>query len=234
MEKDLDIIINADGEEEIDDYNPFELSEDNEGIESCNLESDEKQDFEAINQSIEPLITNKQITQSILNKLNQKNEVEEDDPHIIDLAVAFDSWESEDFLVKNMKGRDELLQRDFELIDTLRDKYELTDGVINVLIYYTISRTERFPKPYVLKVAQSWLDNDITTTLLAVKNIVGAEKNKIRFMHTMRETSIKCSDVIELLNKLEEQMESNLEEIRIINKCLNIIQGDLEEGAEYQ
>ena len=61
MEKDLDIIINADGEEEIDDYNPFELSEDNEGIENCNLESDEKQDFEAINQSIEPLITNNQI-----------------------------------------------------------------------------------------------------------------------------------------------------------------------------
>ena len=234
MEKDLDIIISADGEEEIDDYNPFELSEDNEGIENCNLESDEEQGFKAINQPVEPLITNKQITQNILNKLNQKNEVEEDDLAIRDLVVAFDSWESENFLVKNMKGRDELLQRDFELIDTLRDEYELTDGVINVLIYYTISETERLPKPYVLKVAQSWSNNDITTTRLAVKHIVRTEKNKIRFMHTMRETSIKCSDVIELLNKLEEQMESNLEEIRIINKCLNIIQGDLEEGAEYQ
>lgn len=233
MEKDLDIVINAD-EEEIDDYNPFELSEDNKEIENDHLESDEEQGFKAINQPVEPLITNKQITQNILNKLNQKNEVEEDDLAIRDLVVAFDSWESEDFLVKNMKGRDELLQRDFELIDTLRDKYELTDGVINVLIYYTISETERLPKPYVLKVAQSWSNNDITTTRLAVKHIVRTEKNKIRFMHTMRETSIKCSDVIELLNKLEEQMESNLEEIRIINKCLNIIQGDLEEGAEYQ
>ena len=233
MEKDLDIVINAD-EEEIDDYNPFELSEDNKEIENDHLESDEEQGFKAINQPVEPLITNKQITQSILNKLNQKNEVEEDDLAIRDLVVAFDSWESEDFLVKNMKGRDELLQRDFELIDTLRDEYELTDGVINVLIYYTISETERLPKPYVLKVAQSWSNNDITTTRLAVKHIVRTEKNKIRFMHTMRETSIKCSDVIELLNKLEEQMESNLEEIRIINKCLNIIQGDLEEGAEYQ
>jgi replication initiation and membrane attachment protein DnaB len=233
MEKDLDIVINAD-EEEIDDYNPFELSEDNKEIENDHLESDEEQGFKAINQPVEPLITNKQITQNILNKLNQKNEVEEDDLAIRDLVVAFDSWESEDFLVKNMKGRDELLQRDFELIDTLRDEYELTDGVINVLIYYTISETERLPKPYVLKVAQSWSNNDITTTRLAVKHIVRTEKNKIRFMHTMRETSIKCSDVIELLNKLEEQMESNLEEIRIINKCLNIIQGDLEEGAEYQ
>ena len=233
MEKDLDIVINAD-EEEIDDYNPFELSEDNKEIENDHLESDEEQGFKAINQPVEPLITNKQITQNILNKLNQKNEVEEDDLAIRDLVVAFDSWESEDFLVKNMKGRDELLQRDFELIDTLRDEYELTDGVINVLIYYTISETERLPKPYVLKVAQSWSNNDITTTRLAVKHIIRTEKNKIRFMHTMRETSIKCSDVIELLNKLEEQMESNLEEIRIINKCLNIIQGDLEEGAEYQ
>ena len=233
MEKDLDIVINAD-EEEIDDYNPFELSEDNKEIVNDHLESDEEQGFKAINQPVEPLITNKQITQNILNKLNQKNEVEEDDLAIRDLVVAFDSWESEDFLVKNMKGRDELLQRDFELIDTLRDEYELTDGVINVLIYYTISETERLPKPYVLKVAQSWSNNDITTTRLAVKHIVRTEKNKIRFMHTMRETSIKCSDVIELLNKLEEQMESNLEEIRIINKCLNIIQGDLEEGAEYQ
>lgn len=233
MEKDLDIVINAD-EEEIVDYNPFELSEDNKEIENDHLESDEEQGFKAINQPVEPLITNKQITQNILNKLNQKNEVEEDDLAIRDLVVAFDSWESEDFLVKNMKGRDELLQRDFELIDTLRDEYELTDGVINVLIYYTISETERLPKPYVLKVAQSWSNNDITTTRLAVKHIVRTEKNKIRFMHTMRETSIKCSDVIELLNKLEEQMESNLEEIRIINKCLNIIQGDLEEGAEYQ
>ena len=233
MEKDLDIVINAD-EEEIDDYNPFELSEDNKEIENDHLESDEEQGFKAINQPVEPLITNKQITQNILNKLNQKNEVEEDDLAIRDLVVAFDSWESEDFLVKNMKGRDELLQRDFELIDTLRDEYELTDGVINVLIYYTISETERLPKPYVLKVAQSWSNNDITTTRLAVKHIVRTEKNKIRFMHTMRETSIKCSDVIELLNKLEEQMESNLEEIRIINKCLNIIQGDLEDGAEYQ
>lgn len=233
MEKDLDIVINAD-EEEIDDYNPFELSEDNKEIENDHLESDEEQGFKAINRPVEPLITNKQITQNILNKLNQKNEVEEDDLAIRDLVVAFDSWESEDFLVKNMKGRDELLQRDFELIDTLRDEYELTDGVINVLIYYTISETERLPKPYVLKVAQSWSNNDITTTRLAVKHIVRTEKNKIRFMHTMRETSIKCSDVIELLNKLEEQMESNLEEIRIINKCLNIIQGDLEEGAEYQ
>ena len=233
MEKDLDIVINAD-EEEIDDYNPFELSEDNKEIVNDHLESDEEQGFKAINQPVEPLITNKQITQNILNKLNQKNEVEEDDLAIRDLVVAFDSWESEDFLVKNMKGRDELLQRDFELIDTLRDEYELTDGVINVLIYYTITETERLPKPYVLKVAQSWSNNDITTTRLAVKHIVRTEKNKIRFMHTMRETSIKCSDVIELLNKLEEQMESNLEEIRIINKCLNIIQGDLEEGAEYQ
>ena len=76
--------------------------------------------------------------------------------------------------------RDNLLQRDYELINELRTEYELCDGVINVLIYYTLEETQRLPRLYATKVAKSWIDNDITKTRLAVKILLKRHRNKVR------------------------------------------------------
>lgn len=130
--------------------------------------------------------------------------------------------------------RDNLLQRDYELINELRTEYELCDGVINVLIYYTLEETQRLPRLYATKVAKSWIDNDITTTRLAVKILLKRHRNKVKFVSTMRKATSDCQEVLKVLDNLTSDDHETLESIETIKQRIESIISDLEIGSLWE
>lgn len=177
------------------------------------------------------------VAEDMLHKLNKNSVIEpksEEDTKVKELVNLFNSWKSEDFLYTQLLTRKILLQRDYELINELRTEYELDDGVINVLIHYTLEETKRLPRPYIIKVASSWVEGDITTTRLAVESLLRINKNKVRFTSVIKKASTDCQDLLCFLDDVttnDSEMQSLL---TIIKQHIESIMIDLKNGSSWE
>lgn len=104
----------------------------------------------------------------LIEKEFNKNTVESNSDN--NLAKLFENERSITYY-KKLSGRDSLLPRETEMIDELLDQYQISEGVLNVVIDYYFKHgknTMGVPKNYFKKIIEEMIINNVKTTVDAM------------------------------------------------------------------
>jgi replication initiation and membrane attachment protein DnaB len=144
------------------------------------------------------------------------------------VAKTFESERSISYYQK-LSGRTSLLPRETSMINELLDQYQISEGILNVVInfYYRYGKNTMAPsKNYFIKVIEEMLMNNVSTTLDAMNYFRNRNKRIKDYKEKQTQTnqvSVKVSEEIKV--EKEEKTDSSEIDLDLLNEFKKALGG---------